>query len=250
MTHCYGRLPAVHPVGLGLIDRYAALPPAPPTFDHTNGFDGFQMLGNGPDPTLHVNGGRPVGDCGFVGSVNVSLVDSVETGEPFTIPSSDVVVTDYLRYDHGQDRGVALTELLAYWQKVGLPWGQIAGWAPVNFRDPDAFWAACNAFGCLYVGIAVPATMDEQVMNGQTLDLTGTPADRQIMGGHCVVVLSRTENGGELATWGRRVRFTQRWWDTYGEEAHVVLTPSQVERKGNGYGLDLAALQADLARLA
>lgn len=245
----YGRQAAKCLVGQPFIHRYAQLPAPPATFDHTGGFNGFRMLGNGPDPTLHVNGGNPVGDCAFVGTVNVKLTDSAETGEECTVPSSDDVVSTYLTYDHGQDQGANLVDLLRFWQTHGLPWGKIAAWASVDPHNPDQFWAACNAYGCLYVGIAVPATMDGQVENGQTLDLTGTSADRQIMGGHCVVVLSRDQDGGELATWGQRVRFTQRWWDTYGEEAHVVITPEQVARGGDGYGLDLATLQADLAAL-
>jgi hypothetical protein len=160
------------------------------------------------------------------------------------------VVSSYLTYDHGQDQGANLVDLLQLWQRHGLPWGgRIAAWASVDPHNPDLFWAACNAYGCLYIGIAVPATMDAQVENGEPLDLTGSAADRQIVGGHCVVVLSRTADGGELATWGQRVRFTQRWAAAYVEEAHVVISPAQVAARGSGYGLDLAALQADLAAL-
>jgi hypothetical protein len=246
----YGRQAARRPVGCPFIHNRATLPPAPAVFDHTHGFDGFKMLGNGPDPTLHANAGQPVGDCAFVGTVNVGLVDQAETGAQPDYPTADNVVSTYLTYDHGQDQGANLVDLLQFWQSHGLPWGgKIAAWASVDPHNPDRFWAACNAYGCLYVGIAVPATMDTQVENGQTLDLTGTPADREIMGGHCVVILSRDADGGELATWGQRVRFTQRWWDTYGEEAHVVITPAQVTAKGDGYGLDLDLLRADLAAL-
>lgn len=251
MSYCYGRQPAIHPVGYRLIGHYVpGIPDAPATFDHTNGFSGFKMLGNGPDSTLTANGGRPVGDCGFVGSVNVDLIDSIEAHEPFQIPSSDEVVTDYLAYNHGQDRGVALIELLAYWQQIGLWDSKIAGYAAVNFRDTDELWAACNAFGCLYVGIAVPATAQQQFQAGEPWDLTGTDADYEIEGGHCVVIVSRDSDGGELVTWGRRQRFTDRWARTYLEEAHVVLTASQVARNGDGYGIDLTQLQADLAKLA
>jgi hypothetical protein len=244
----YGRLPATQPIGLGLLDRYAArIPDAPATFDHTNGYADYHMLGNGPDPSLTVNQGRPVGDCGVVGTVNTTLIDSVETDEPFTVPTANAVVTEYLRYTHGQDSGVVLTTFLSYWHRFGLPWGEIAGWASVDFRDVDAMWAAANAFGCLYVGIAVPAPAQQQFAAGEPWDLTGTRADQDIEGGHCVVIVSRTSTGGELITWGRRQAFTTRWWAAYGEECHVAITPSQVERNGNGYGLDMGKLQHDLA---
>ncbi len=246
----YGRKAATHPVGYQLIDNFvASIPPAPAAFDHTKGFDGFAMLGNGPDPTLSVNGGHPVGDCAFVGTVNIDVVDAVETGEKVVLPDANTVVSQYLRYDQGQDEGANLTELLAYWHTTGLWGSKITGYGAVNFRDLESTWTYCNAFGALYIGIAVPAAMETQVANGQSLDLTGTPADTEILGGHCVVVISRHEGGGEIVTWGQRVPFTDRWLQTYMEEAHVVITQAQIDRNGDGYGIAVPQLQASLARL-
>jgi hypothetical protein len=248
-SYRFGRQSARHPVGMPFIHRYCDLPPAPAVFDRTGGYSRFAMLGNGPDPTLTVNSGRPVGDCAFVGTVNATVVDSVETAQPIQMPTADEVVSTYLTFDHGKDKGANLVDLLQFWQSHGLPWGQISAWASVDPHNTDRLWAACYTFGCLYVGIAVPATMEPQVDNGETLDLTGRLADRQIVGGHCVVIVSRDTDGGELVTWGRRVRFSERWWDTYGEEAFVVITGPQVRADGNGCGLDLHQLQADLSCL-
>jgi len=246
----YGRHPATHPVGYKLIDNFVSSIPEPPaSFDHTNGFDGFKMLGNGPDPTLTVHGGNPVGDCAFVGTVNVDVIDAVETGEPVVLPTADTVVSEYLTYDGGVDQGANLTQLLAYWHRTGLWGSKILGYAAVNFRELDEVWAYANAFGVLYIGIAVPAAMEEQVANGQTLDLTGTAADTQILGGHCVDIISRSKGGGEIVTWGQRVAFTDRWLQTYMEEAHVVITQAQFARNGDGYGIALPTLQSSLAGL-
>lgn len=73
--------------------------------------------------------------------------------------------------------------------------------------------------------------------------------DEQIEGGHCVVAISRTsaEGDGEVATWGMRQPFTARWFKTYVEEAHVVVTPAQKARGGNGGGVDFEHLERDLA---
>jgi len=246
-----GRTPAIHPVGYRLIDSYVdALPQSPPVFDHTGGFDGFRMLGNGPDPTLHVHDGRPVGDCAFVGTQAVTICDQIETGEPLTWASSDELVSTYLAYNRGRDIGANLSQLLAYWHTVGLPWaGKCAGYAALNFRDLDGFWAGVNAFGNGYLGIVVTAAMQAQTQAGEPWDLTGLPLERQVMGGHCVVAIARTseEGDGEVATWGMRQPFTAKWFRANVEEAHVVLTPSQVARKGNGYGLTLPELQSDLS---
>lgn len=246
-----GRQHAIHPVGYSLIDRFVdALPEAPASFDHTNGFNAFQMLGNGPDPSLTVNGGNPVGDCAFVGTVNVGVVDQIETHVTPSFPTSNEVVSTYLTYDHGQDQGANLSQLLAYWQTTGLPWsGKIAGYAALNHRDIDEFWAGVNAFGNGYIGIVVTQAMMTQTQNGEPWDITGTPADDQVLGGHCVTAISRLPIGGEVVTWGMRQQFTTRWFRHFVEESHVVLTPSQVAASGNGYGLDIAKLQAALKAL-
>lgn len=239
-----GRQEATTLLGVGLINRYvSSIPDAPAVFDHTNGFDKFQMLGNGPDPTLTVNHGKAVGDCAWVMTVNTALVEALETNEPFTMPSSNEVVGDYLVYDHGKDVGANLNQLFAYWRKIGLPWGgKLCGHAGVNFRDYDESMAYCNAFGCLPIGIAVTRAMQAQTARGEPWDITGSPLDDQVVGGHAVLVLNRDE----LATWGMRQKYTERWWKVYVEEAHVALTQSQVDRHGDGYGIDVEHLESAL----
>lgn len=245
-----GRSNAIHPVGYKTIYSYVdSLPEAPPVFDHTNGFDQFTMLGNGPDPTLTVNGGQPVGDCAFVGTVNVNIIDSICTNSTFTAPSANEVVTEYLKYDHGQDQGANLNQLLAYWHSVGLPWSsQLPGYASLPIQDLDAFWSGVNAFSTGYIGIVVTQTMMTQTQNGEPWDLTGLPSDDQILGGHCVDVIARNTDGGEVVTWGQRQLFTTRWLQANLEEAHVLLTEEQIVKAGDGYGLDLEKLQAALSQ--
>lgn len=252
MTFPYmlGRQAATHPIGYRSITHYAALPDAPAEFDHTGGWNHFQMLGNGPDPTLTVHGGVPVGDCAFVGTANVTAIDQIETNEAVRFPTADDVVSTYLTYDRGKDMGANLSELLAYWHNHGLPWaGRCAGYASVNPRDTDEFWAAVNAYGCGYIGVAMTQAMQQATQEGNPWDFTGSPADYQVEGGHCVVVVSRMTGGGEVVTWGMRQRFTDAWLQACVEEAHVVITPAQVARHGDGYGLDIERLEADLADL-
>ena len=252
MTFPYllGRQAATHPIGYRSIAHYAELADAPAAFDHTNGWDHFEMLGNGPDPTLSVNGGRPVGDCAFVGTANVTVIDQVECGETVTMPSADQVVSTYLTYDQGRDLGANLAQLLGYWHTHGLPWaGRCAGYASANLRDLDEFWAATNAFGCAYIGVVMTQAMQQATAAGRPWDFTGSEADYKVRGGHCVVVVAREDGGGEVVTWGMRQQFTDAWLQNCVEEAHVVITPGQVARGGDGFGVDLERLQADLAGL-
>jgi hypothetical protein len=248
----FGRQAATHPIGYRDIFHYAsAIPDAPSTFDHTNGFNQFRMLGNGPDPSLTVNGGNPVGDCAWVGTVNAGIIDAVATDEDVVFPSSNEVVSNYLQYDHGRDLGANLSQLLAYWHRVGLPWSpKLPGYAALNFHDLDEFWAAINAFTLGYIGIIVTETMMSQTQSGEPWDLTGLPSDDNILGGHCVDVLARDADGGEVVTWRLRQKFTTRWFKKNVEESHLLLTEQQVIKGSNGYGLDLEHLQHDLAGLS
>ena len=243
-----GRKPATHPVGYRLIDSYTSpLPTSPAKFDHTNGFNEFHMLGNGPDATLTVNNRVPVGDCAFVGTVNVHVIDAIETKEPIVFPSSDETVSTYLAYNHGHDVGANLNQLLAYWHRIGLPWdGKLPAYAALNYRDQQAFWDGVNAFGCGYLGIVVTETMMLQSQANEPWDLTGLHTDDHVLGGHCVVAIARDGDDGEVVTWGKRQKFTSRWFARNVEEAHVVLTSGQVAHKGDGYGIDLDHLQSDL----
>ena len=64
------------------------------------------------------------------------------------------------------------------------------------------------------------------------------------------MAFSKESDIGTVATWGLRQKFTQRWFQHNVEEAHVALTAAQIAAKGNGYGLDIEHLQADLKALA
>lgn len=239
------------PVGLPKISNVAQIPDSPPSFDHTNGWDGFEILGNGPDKTLTVNGGKPAGDCGFVMTVNAACVDALETAEPFTMPTSNAVVLDYFRYNHGADRGVQNPQLFNYWHTVGLPWGgKLHSWADANHYDFDESMAACNAFGCLALEIVVWQEMMEASNAGEPWDWTPATDDTP-EGGHDTLCIARVNgDGGELITWGLRQPFTLAWWKHAVQGASVLLTEAQIARNGNGYGIEVDRLESFMSGMA
>jgi hypothetical protein len=251
--YCYGRRPAVHPVGYRPLSAFETTAPAeaPPTFDPLKGASPFHMLGNGPDPTLTVNNGNPAGCCGFVMTVNANVVTAAATGEPFTQPTSNVCVTDYIRYDHGQDVGVSNAELLPYWRKFGLWGNKIAGYGSVNFRDFDEAMAYAYAYNGICTGIAVSEAMEEATQAARPWDFTGSAADDNILGGHDVFVFGRESTDlGVLATWGQRQKFTVAWWKHFVEECDAVVTAEQVKRGGDALGVDVQKLESYLDGIA
>lgn len=251
--HRYGRRPHVRPIGYRDLSffEFFGPPSAPGPFDPLNGANPFQMLGNGPDPTLTANNGKPVGDCGFVMTVNADAVTALALGEAWTMPSSNVVVNNYLAYNHGQDIGVQNSQLLPYWHQAGLWGSKIQGYGSVNFRDFDEAMAYCYAYLGLCTGIVVTEAMEEQTARGEPWDITGTPADDNVLGGHDVYVFALDDDGMvELGTWGQRQKATKRWWKVYVEECDAVVTNALVQAKGDGLGCDVQKLDRYLNGVA
>ena len=211
-------------------------------FDPLKGANPFEMLGNGPDPTLTVNSGQAVGDCGFVMSVNANIVTSYLTGEPFITPSSNEVVTAYLTYNNGQDIGVENAKLFPYWRSHGLWGNKILGYGQVNHFDFDEAMNYAYAFGGLCTGIVVTSDMENATLRHEPWERS---TRYQILGGHDVFVFGRMDKDtGVLATWGQRQLFTRGWWETHVQEADAIITYELGEKKGDTLGIDLPKLQA------
>ena len=83
----------------------------------------------------------------------------------------------------------------------------------------------------------------------------GTPWDAQacsgpIEGGHCVPIVGYDDQLLYLVTWGGIQAVTYSAWHQISTEAWAVVTGEFVARNGDGRGVSLSALRADLDRLA
>ena len=91
------------------------------------------MLGNGPDPTCTT---RPngVGDCTFAGRQHYRMAKAAAAGETETWETTNALVTEYLTYDHGQDNGANIADLLLSWYKAGRSWPSPRSTTPTRPR--------------------------------------------------------------------------------------------------------------------
>src|ERR1700733_1851869 len=149
-----GRQPVKPPgerFAIDFLHHYLRVPLGAPTYpiDVSGGITEWQMLGNGPDPTLTVNGGRPVGDCTFAGRQHLRMAKAAAAGRTETWETTDELVTEYLAYDQGADRGANIAEVLMIWFLSG----KIRAFAPVDHTDPVACDTIMAAFQGLYVGV-------------------------------------------------------------------------------------------------
>lgn len=228
----YGRLAAVRPLGLRDLIGYLRDPLAPgPTAVQPPSVAEWGMLGN-----------DQLGDCTIAGAAHLRMANAAENNEPLPTFTTNEVESIYLGLTGGQDTGLNEAQVLQTWSTSGLFGSTIAGYAPVDHRNASELRSVVAAFGGSYLGVVVPAPAQQQFAAGQPWDLTGTAADRQIEGGHCVPAVGYDDYFVYVVTWGAIQKATWPWMATYLEEAWAVVTPEDDL-------VDHDALAADLARL-
>lgn len=216
-------------------------PPAVYPIDKSAGITDFGMGGNGPDPTLTVNGGKPVGDCGpNAVPKNANMIDAVLAGigaSGYTM-TSDEIVELYFEYTNGQDVGVDLGDWLLWLFKKGL----IKGFVKLRLEEIDD---ALSMGLAVVVGVNLNPQADDQVDEGKPWDIgPGDQPDPE--DGHAILYIKANAQDGERAwaSWGQQVISTYRWYLACPQQAFGVVTdPDALERNG----FPVAQLLADLA---
>lgn len=238
-----GRLPARTgdaKFAIGYLADYLREPLPAPAYpvDVTGGVEDWGMAGNGPDPTCttHPDG---VGDCTFAGRQHLKMAKAAAAGEAEKWETSNALVAEYLAYDHGQDEGAVIADLLLYWYRKGL----ILGFAPVDHTDPAQVDAAMQAFHGTYCGVELTADADRLFSEGRPWGSGSTHPDPRE--GHCIVkVQADGAHQDGWVTWGAVQPSTLTWTMHCLTEAWAVITTEDQAAK-----LDMAALIADIEAL-
>jgi len=230
---CYGRLPATRPAALKDLAVYAhGVIPTPPRAVEV------------PTTSYPIDRNDSKGDCTYAGADHLNRAWNAETNEHDSLPTEQEIEDAYLVETGGEDTGCSEADVLKRWYTEGLFGEKIAGYAPVNPKDLLQLHQAVAFYGGCYLGIECPASAQEQFARGEPWTYEGAP----VAGGHCVVALGYGPNGGlHCATWGGIAVLEASFLAHYLDEAFVILSHQMVEKKGDALGLDLAALQADLA---
>ena len=157
-------------------------------------------------------------------------------------------ITGYIPGDPSTDNGAAITDVLDYWQDAGIAGRKILAWAEIDAADIDAIKQAVFIFGGLDIGFNVPQSAMDQFDAGQTWTVV---PNSSIEGGHSVPILGYGSGGCTCVTWAKLQPMTWDFFKTYCDEAYAVITQDWLTAAQTTpiAGLDLAALQADLAAL-
>ncbi len=231
-----GRLPATRPAALRDLTVYArgVLPSPPASVDV-------------PKAAYPIDGNATYGDCVMAGIAHLIEAWNAETSEHDFVPDEQQVVARYFELTGGEDTGLVEANVLAEWHRAGNFHEKIAGYAPVNPQDTLCVHQAVAFYGGAMLGIECPASAQEQFANGEPWTyVPGSP----IEGGHCIVALGYDAHGDLLcATWGGIATVTASFTSHFLDEAWCVLSHQMVEARGDSLGIDLQALQADLAKV-
>lgn len=235
-----GRLPVLtERLAIKFVHEYAPAPLPPPVYplDVSGGITDWQMLGNGPDPTCTV-APDGVSDCTFAGRQHYRMAKAARGKEAETWETADQLVTEYLAYDHGQDRGANIARLLHHWYLTG----KILGFAPVDHTSVTHMDAAMSVFSGLYCGVNLTDDADDLFTAGQPWTVAGGQRPNPV-DGHCILKVGADGQGTDTwVTWGKSQKSTTAWTAACVDEAWAIIT-------SDDQVIDLAALRGDIDAL-
>ena len=233
-----GKLAPKRPDGLHMLSFYQTcpLPAAPLSVDVPN-VNNWGMLGN-----------DKYGDCTFAGIVHAKMAHAAVLGTSETFPTDQDVINAYLAYTKGQDTGAVEADLLNYWNTNELFGNKLAAYAPTDHADFDELKSVIASYGLAYIGVQLPVTFQQQFESGQPWSLTGTPADNQIEGGHCIILVGYNQDYAQCITWGKVQEISWEWLRSYLEESWAIVT-HEIEEKGQYGNMRMADLMSDLEKL-
>lgn len=233
-----GKLEAVRPEGLHMLAFYQTSPlPTPPDKVDVPAVSDWQMLGN-----------DRYGDCTFAGIAHAQIAVANVLGVNDPPITDQQVINVYLAYSNGQDQGAVEADLLKFWQNNIIFNGKTVAYAPTDVADQLELKSVIHAYGLAYIGIKVPAVCQEQFRSHQPWELTGTAADNNIIGGHCIILVGYDEKYFYGITWGAVQAIEWTWLQAYMDESWAVITP-EIVTKGEYEGLRLVDLLTDIGKL-
>lgn len=254
MRGAYGRLAPVNKPALTLGTYLTGkLPEVPAAADYI-GQGGWEMLGN-----------DVAGDCvGVTWANERRLVSTVLTMDGYYPPQEQVwqvYQTQNPDFDPNgtadtngpgsdADRGMVIQNLLSYLVKTGGPDGVKAlGFAKVDQHNAAEVRAALAIFGCLWTGIDVTATNEQEFDQGQPWSVAATS---QVVGGHSVITGGYGPGGeGALAgavrgiTWAQEFSFTAAYLSKRVEEMWAVIWPEHMTGQFFLDGMNMTQFAAD-----
>jgi hypothetical protein len=153
------------------------------------------------------------------------------------------------------DRGAVEQDVLTYWLNSGVPLdsngtqrNKLTAFVEIDPRNFDDLCRAIYECGGAYLGIQVPAWL----MAGAIPAVWDTGSDTSIEGGHAIAArgYDQTARTVKIVSWGTRYDITERFMQTYLDEAYALCDQDWIEKTGlSPLGMSLSALEAQMEAL-
>ena len=184
-----------------------------------------------------------LGDCTICACAHAATLFAALVGEYNVVERSDVV-TAYTALSGGKDTGLDELTVLNWWKKNDVGGVPILAYAAVDPKNIDHVKLAIQLLGAVYVGMNVPANMEQCFELGEDMDVGPLTGD-----GHAVLAAAYDETTVEILTWGGTLKMTWACWEACVDEAYAIL-PTEAQHPGYSKGLDFAQLQTDLSAIS
>lgn len=195
--------------------------PAPVPTDWSKGTTEWGMMVN-----------DTLGDCTIAGCGHAVQVACVNTTGMMMIPDSEIVKfyslwCGYVPGDSNTDQGGVEIDILNRWraQEPKFVGHELMAYATPDPGNSMHIKQSIQLFGGVYIGLGLPVTAQTQDIwdvNGDATD-PNSPAFPGSWGGHCVYVLAWDENYLTCVTWGKLMKMTWAFWNTYCDESYSLL---------------------------
>ena len=222
-----GKAPVKHDARIPMLmslPEASNLPPAPPEQNWYSAVAEWPMDDNDTQP-----------DC-----TSAAVAHAIQQWTIYAQNMSVVMGTDAVLALYGQTKapdgdGAYLSDVLTYWLNNGVETGygkhNITAFARVAPGDIEHSKCGIAWFGNLVLGVALPLTAQNQetwtVVPGTAASGVGS------WGGHAILAVGYTAAGVYFVSWGRLMLMTWDFYQTYCDEAYVVLTRDFMKPPGN-----------------
>jgi hypothetical protein len=223
-----------------------ALQPPPNAINYATPVKSWPMMGN-----------DVYGDCTTAAAGHLIEAWTANAGKEVT-PTLAEVLAAYNHFAHGvADAGATILEVLKYWRSTGIGTDKISAFVAIDLSDQPQAQSAVYLFGGCYLGLALPNFAVQPGTNFLTTPwvvpsggATGNAAPNP-MNGHCVPAIGYDNQNLWIVTWGALKSMSWEFYNAYVDEAYALLSADWINpaTEVSPPGLDLAALQADLADL-
>lgn len=196
------------------------------------------------------------GDCTCAAAAHMIQNWTANAGTEFSPPDPTVLsfYEHFVSSPPPPDAGCDMLTVLKYWRKSGLDKHQVTAFASLDLKNQSQAETAISLLGSIYIGVALPDFAVQRNMlrvpwvvppGGPVGDAAPNPDN-----GHCIPAVGYDANQLWIVTWGELKSMSWGFYNAYADESFAVLSKDFIDKSGvSPEGLDLRALQADLAKL-